>query len=231
MGGGSFALCPKPASGLDRLAPGTTSDSRRIDVRAGGTLGRMDGIIDRYLHAAGGFEARLRDVDAGAWARPTPCTEWNVRMLVNHMVRGNLNYTALVRGATAADFLRMRDVDALGDDPLAAYRTSTDACAAAFACPPDRMLDYPLGVITAAQALAIRTADTVVHTWDLARAVDADEVLDGDLVRWLDADLDVIYAGLDVARHFADPPGVAGASPQERVLHRLGRDGRSHSHR
>jgi uncharacterized protein (TIGR03086 family) len=187
--------------------------------------------IDRFLLAAGGFGKRLRRVRAGDWARPTPCAEWDVRMLVNHMVRGNLSYTALIRGATAADFLRMRDADALGDDPPAAYQASTKECAAAFDGPPDRMVDYPLGTITAAQALAIRTADTVVHTWDLARAIGADEVLDADLVRWLDADLDVVYAGLDVTRHFAAPRGTAGASPQERVLHRLGRDGWSPSHR
>jgi uncharacterized protein (TIGR03086 family) len=191
----------------------------------------MDEIIDRFRLAATGFERRLRHTGARDWTRPTPCAEWNVRQLVNHMVRGNLNYTALVRGGTAAEFLRLRDVDALGDDPAAAYRASTKECAAAFDGPPDRTLDYPAGTITAAQALAIRTADTVVHTWDLARALDADEVLDGDLILWLDTGLDDIYAGLDVAAHFATPRGTAGGSPQERVLHRLGRDGRSPSHR
>ena len=188
-------------------------------------------VTDRFLLAAAGFDERLRHIEASDWARSTPCAEWDVRQLVNHMVRGNLNYTALVRGGTAADFLRMRDVDALGDDPLATYRTSTTECAAAFDGSLDRVLDYPMGRITAAQALAVRTADSLVHTWDLARAVGADEVLDGDLVRWLDTDLDVIYAGLDVARHFATPHGAAGTSAQERVLHQLGRDGRSPSHR
>ena len=188
-------------------------------------------VMDRFQLAAAGFETRLRRTGAHDWTRPTPCAEWNVRQLVNHMVRGNLNYAALIRGASAADFLRMRDVDALGDDPQAAYQASTQECAAAFDGPPDRMLDYPAGPITAAQALAIRTADTVVHTWDLARALDGDEVLDDDLVRWLDTELDDIYAGLDVAAHFAAPRGVAGDSPQERVLHRLGRAGRSPSHR
>lgn len=191
----------------------------------------MDGIIDRFLLAAAGFEARLRTVRAGDWARPTPCTEWNVRLLVNHVVRGNLNYTALVRGATAADFLRMRDADALGTDPLAAYRVSTTDCAAAFDGVLDRVVDYPLGSITAAQALAVRTSDTVVHTWDLARALGGDEALDDGLIGWIDDEFDVIYAGLDVAQFFAAPQDTAGPTPQERVLHRLGRAGRPRSHR
>jgi uncharacterized protein (TIGR03086 family) len=209
---------------IDVTGPGTTSDCRRIRRRAGGTLARMDGIIDRFRLAAAGFEARLRIVRAGDWARPTPCTEWDVRMLVNHMVRGNLNYTALVRGATAAYFVRMRDADALGADPLAAYRASTTACADTFDGALDREIDYPLGAVTAAQALAIRTTDTVVHTWDLARAVGGDEVLDRDLLAWIDDDLGLSYPGLDGAeRFFAAPRGAAGPSPQERVLHRLGR--------
>ena len=191
----------------------------------------MDGIIDRFVLAAAGFEARLRAVRPGDWARPTPCAEWDVRMLVNHMVRGNLNYTGLVRGATAADFLRMRDADALGTDALAAYRSSTVDCLVAFEGGGlDRVLDYPLGAVTGAQALAVRTTDTVVHTWDLARAVGGDEVLDAGLVTWIDAEFDAIYAGLDGApRHFAAPRGTAGPSPQDRVLHRLGRDGRARS--
>lgn len=196
-----------------------------------GTLARMDRIIDRFLLACAGFEARLRVVRDDDWDRPTPCDEWTVRQLVNHVTRGNLNYTALVRGATAEDFLRLRDADALGADPLAAYARSTSECATAFDGVLDRVLDYPLGEVTGAQALAVRTTDTVVHTWDLARAVGADEDLDPTLVGWIDGELEAIYAGLaetpvsaeTTHRFFAAPRGTPGPTPQERMLHRMGR--------
>ncbi|WP_442790315.1 maleylpyruvate isomerase N-terminal domain-containing protein [Nocardia sp. CDC153] len=63
------------------------------------------------------FEARLREVRVEQWGGPTPCAEWTVRQLVNHVTRGNLNYKALVQGGTAAEFIRLRDADALGVEP------------------------------------------------------------------------------------------------------------------
>lgn len=196
-----------------------------------------EGLVDRFVRASAGFEGRLGAVGPEHWTRPTPCTEWNVRQLVNHMTRGNLGYVRLLRGGSGAEFLRLRDADALGADPVGAYRRSVQECAEAFADPGafQRVLDYPLGKVTGRQALAVRTTDTVVHTWDLARAVGADDTLDGDLVAWTDDFLEDIYAGLaetptaaeTTHRFFAAPDGTLApdASRQDRLLHRMGRAG------
>jgi uncharacterized protein (TIGR03086 family) len=187
------------------------------------------GITDRYTHASARFESLLPAVRD--WTAPTPCTEWDVRALVNHMARGNLSYARLAEGGTAAEFLRLRDVDALGADPVGAFADSVRACADAFTRPGAlaRVLDYPLGRIPGEQALAVRTADSVIHTWDLARAIGADDTLDGDLVAWVDGRLDEIYAGLaegptaPTSRFFARPAGEPGPSRQDRLLFRMGR--------
>jgi uncharacterized protein (TIGR03086 family) len=101
-------------------------------------------------------------------------------------------------------------------------------CVAAFesAGALDRILDYPLGKVPGRQALAIRTADTTIHTWDLARAIGADERLDAGLVAWVGGSLDEIYAGLAGADRFFGTPVPAGAdaSEQDRLLRRLGRE-------
>ena len=100
---------------------------------------------------------------------------------------GNLNYVDLLAGASAADFLRMRDTDALGADPIEAYvasaRTTADVFAqlGAFA----KLLDYALGKIDARQGIAIRT-NSAIHTWDLARALGVDGTLGPRLVAWMD---------------------------------------------
>src|SRR5690242_15285219 len=129
-------------------------------------------LIERYLLASSGFEHKLRAVRSDQWPWPTPCTDWNVRQLVNHVTRGNLNYVMLLDGGTKADFLRLRDADALGTDPLEAYARSVRDCADAFgrAGALHQLLDHPLGRVAGEQALAVRTTDTVIHTWDLARA-------------------------------------------------------------
>jgi uncharacterized protein (TIGR03086 family) len=198
----------------------------------------VDELIDRFVLSSARFQEKLRRARSDQWTLPTPCTEWNVRDLVNHMTRGNLNYARLLDGGTKAEFLRLREVDTLGDDPVAAYARSVRDCATAFAAPGafERILDYPLGRITGKQALAVRITDSTAHTWDLARAIDADDTLDVELVGWIDDHLDEIYAGLaetpvaadTTHRFFAAPrsePG-AGASTQDRLLLRMGRDPR-----
>ncbi|MES4901024.1 MULTISPECIES: TIGR03086 family metal-binding protein [unclassified Streptomyces] len=215
------------------------SDTRQTRPPAASILGHMvnvfEGLIDRFLLSSAEFERKLRAVRSEQWSWPTPCTEWNVRQLVNHMARGNLNYASLLHGGSAADFLRLRDADALGTDPVGAYTLSVRECAQAFGETGalQRTLDYPLGPVSGQQALAVRITDSTVHTWDLARAVNVDESLDGSLVAWIDEHLDEIYAGLTESptavetthRFFAAPEGVLAhdASPQMRLLHRTGR--------
>lgn len=197
-------------------------------------------MLDRYVLAGDRFARTLRAVGGDQWDWPTPCPDWTVRQLVNHMTRGNLNYAALLRGGTAGEFLRLRDADALGTDPHAAYGESV-ALLCATACAEtgalERVLDYPLGKITGRQALDVRTTDSLIHTWDLATAVHADDQLDPGLVAWVDDHLDEIYAGLPETpvsadtthRFFAAPHGVlpADAARQARLLHRMGRTSRT----
>ncbi|WP_421106774.1 TIGR03086 family metal-binding protein [Streptomyces sp. NEAU-S77] len=193
------------------------------------------GIIDRYLLSGSEFTRRLRTVRPDQWTAPTPCAEWDVRHLVNHMTRGNLNYIALLDGGSAADFLRLRDEDALGDDPVGAYTRSVRDCAAAFRRPGalQQILDYPLGPVTGEQALAVRTTDSTIHAWDLARALDAPEELDPGLVAWVEEHLADIYAGLaespvsaDTTHRFFAAPGTPppdGETRQSRLLRLMGR--------
>src|SRR5262245_14344885 len=121
-------------------------------------------ILQRYRRASEEFARRLAAVAPHQWSAPTPCSEWNVRQLVNHMTRGNLNYVLLAGGGAAAEMLRLREVDALGDDPVGAYAASVEACATAFAGPGalERTVDYPLGRISGGQALAVRTTDSTI---------------------------------------------------------------------
>jgi uncharacterized protein (TIGR03086 family) len=183
-------------------------------------------IIERYLTAAAGFEARLRTIREGQWTSPTPCTEWNVRQLVNHVVWGNrLNHILLTDPEAAAERRRNREADLLGADPLAAFTESSRLCAQAFREHPDAQLVYPMGPIPADRALTIRAGDLLVHTWDLARAIGADETLDPDLVAWAEQHLIEALAGLaEIPGVFAPPVGDApAASAQDRLLRRLGR--------
>ena len=185
--------------------------------------------LDRYRRASDGFARVLASMRADQLHRPTPCTEWDVRQLVNHMTRGNLDYVLLASGGSRAEFLAQRDQDALGGPVLTAYGKSVRECAAAFGVPGvlDRVLDYPLGPVTGRQALEVRTVDSVIHTWDLARALGSPDALDPELVGWIGRELPSIYAGLDGMERFFAPPiaPVESDSDQDRLLRLFGRTG------
>ncbi len=70
----------------------------------------------------------------------------------------------------------------------------------------------------------MRVLDVAIHGWDLARAIDADEALNDDVVAFLlayTADLDL--GAQQRAFALADAAVPRNAAPQDELLHRLGR--------
>ncbi|MDQ2882560.1 MAG: hypothetical protein M3Y48_15515 [Actinomycetota bacterium] len=53
----------------------------------------------------------------------------------------------------------------------------------------ERTVRHPMGELPASQLLGMRVTEWTIHAWDLARALDADETLDADLI-------ELIYARL-----------------------------------
>ena len=111
---------------------------------------------------------------------PTPCADWDVRALLNHVVGNNDLYAAGASGLTVDWAERARD--RVGDDPLAAYDRSAAAVTAAFtAADPATEIRFPFGVLPAEQAVAVHFVDILVHGWDLAVATGQDPALPDDL--------------------------------------------------
>jgi len=112
-------------------------------------------------------------------AQPTPCSEWNVRALLNHLVALHLESAAAVAHGPSPDW----SADHVGDDPAAAFAAAASASEAAFRVPGvlDRSYRMPWGE-TSGEALAgLLMMDTVIHSWDLAAATSAPTALDPEL--------------------------------------------------
>ena len=183
--------------------------------------------LDALSTAGAGFERRLLLVRSDDWVRPTPCEEWHVRALVNHVVGANRRYTMLLQGASAKDVNATRSTDHLGDDPLASFLATTAEVIAAFREEGalERTVRHPVvGDRTAAELLGMRVLDVAVHSWDLARAIDADDTLDADVVEFV-LTLAPLFEPSRRQGSFAAPVGeiAVGYSPQVRLLHLLGR--------
>ena len=87
-----------------------------------------------------------------------------------------------------------------------------------------RTAHHPAGERTGAQLLEMRVLDVAVHTWDLARAIGADETLDPDVIDFALTLQHTFEAGRERGS-FAPPPGETPAdfSAQARLLHLSGR--------
>ncbi|HEX3211150.1 MAG TPA: TIGR03086 family metal-binding protein [Actinomycetota bacterium] len=130
------------------------------------------------------FDARVRAVGDDQWELPTPCSDWNVRQLVNHLVYENRWTVPLMEGSTIAAVGDRYEGDLLGDDPKAAWsESSTDAVRSVQADGAlERVVDLSSGPTPAGEYVSQLFADHLIHAWDLARAVGADERLDPELV-------------------------------------------------
>ena len=71
------------------------------------------------------FGARVQAVADDQWELPTPCSDWNVRQLVNHLVYEDRWTVPLMEGGTLAEVGDRFEGDLLGDDPKAAWDASS----------------------------------------------------------------------------------------------------------
>ena len=147
----------------------------------------MTEMPERYRTSAERFGELVRSVGAGQWTDPTPCSEWDVRALVNHVNGETLWVPELFEGRTIAEVGDRLDGDLLGEDPVAAWERSIGPAVEAIAEPGAMTSivhlsfgDTP-GEIYADQLFS----DFVIHGWDLARAIGADDTLDRTWVETL----------------------------------------------
>jgi uncharacterized protein (TIGR03086 family) len=186
----------------------------------------MDG-AEALACSGRGFRQRLVDVESDDWARPTPCEEWSVRDLVNHVVGGNVRYVMILAGEPADAVVRTREQDWLGSDPLGSFDDAFTRVTESFSVPGilAAAVRHPKsGAMTGAQLRLLRVNELTVHAWDLARAIGSDDRLDERVVSWLLEGLEPLHSTLGLSE-----PGPAddlpAAGPQGSLLRLLGRAG------
>jgi uncharacterized protein (TIGR03086 family) len=124
-------------------------------------------------------------VEPSQLANSTPCTEWDVRAVINHITGGAMMFAECVEQGSVPDS-RLGELmggDNLGDDFKGNYRAASDRARATFSMPGalDKTVKLPFGEMPAGVALNIAIMDVMTHAADIASAtgqtIDDDEIL------------------------------------------------------
>lgn len=173
-----------------------------------------------YDRIASRFGELLDHCPADRWSSASPCPGWTARDVAAHVVRNHRRALAGLDGSTYAALT-------VDEDIHQAWRDCAHGVRGALRDPDQAAtpLGAQFGSITFAEFVRrMACADTLIHTWDFARATAQDETLDA--------------GGVDVATAMLMPedeqirlPGAFGgkvetaadADAQTRLLNFLGR--------
>ena len=181
--------------------------------------------IELHERALEATTAIVANVEPAQFGAPTPCTDFDVRTLLNHMIGGNYLFVKIADGEPGTT--RPALGDHVRDDALTPYEESANAVARAWSDPAllDKTVYLPFGEFPGAFAVGIHTVEAIVHGWDLAKATGQPTELPAELyaVAWQNTK--------DIEESFRGPGGPfgpaveapAGASDTQRLMAWLGR--------
>lgn len=171
----------------------------------------MSGIGDMWRQAAAKWSEVIAQVGDDDWEKSTTCEEWTVRELVDHAMNWQGQGGGIVGAGTKPgdDWATIEPkMSAALDDPTNLEGTADE-----------------MGGMPKQQAAGFLIGDLVIHAWDLARSIGADETLPAGPVEATLMGLQRVPPEvLRSATMFGEPVEVADdASPQDRLLAYAGR--------
>jgi uncharacterized protein (TIGR03086 family) len=151
----------------------------------------MDPLV-AHQRAQDTFARVLVNVTSDQLSSPTPCPEWDVKALIDHVIAGNQRVVMRAGGHVAP----------LPEDLDAAHRASAMAAQQTFAGPQGltRTYQLPIGEVPGTAFLELRSSDLLIHAWDLAIATGQPSDLDPELAEYV----------LSFSQQMMSHPGLRG---------------------
>jgi uncharacterized protein (TIGR03086 family) len=177
--------------------------------------------LEQLRRSLDAVDSLIRGVRPDQWSMPTPCDEWDVHRVVEHLVGLNRVFAAMLEGGAPP-----RGGALAAEDLASQFRESSTTLLHAFGQSGvlERSYTSPMGSATGQERLMIRLYDLLAHGWDIARATGQDPELPVDA-----AEAALRFARdqvVDDARpgRFEPPQPVAEDAPAiERLVGFLGR--------
>src|SRR5205823_624950 len=149
----------RPGGPGPREPPGPRIDPdgrrRRMTPDSHGSGGDMDEVAT--MHKVLEMTGQVVDhIEPSQLDNPTPCTEWTVRDVLNHVTGGATMFGLCVRDGAVPDekFGELMTGDNLGSDFKSSFHRATDAAEESFAIPGamERIVKLPFGEMPAGMA-------------------------------------------------------------------------------
>ncbi|MEV1286374.1 TIGR03086 family metal-binding protein [Micromonospora sp. NPDC049679] len=194
---------------------GPAEQNRRVDL------------LELYRRAQPEFIDRVGQIGPEDWSAPTPCADWDVRTLVNHVVGEDRWTVPLLAGATIDEVGDRFAGDLLGADPVERARDSAAQAEVAVSRPGalEHTVHLSVGDTPAREYLRQLISEHLVHGWDLAVSIGAPPRLDveavRETVRWF-AEREQSYRDSGIIHGRVEVP--PDASEQDQLLGAFGRD-------
>lgn len=186
-------------------------------------------LIELHGRCGQRFAALVAGVGPEQWQAGTPCSEWDVRALVHHLLYEQLWVPPLLEGLTIEQVGDRFEGDLMGGGAPAwpgVLASAIQQAHMAVAQPGalDRTVHLSYGDAPGQEYVIQLTADLAIHAWDLARATGQDGTLDPGavalLLPWTEANAELLTAsGMFGSRIDAGP----SAPDDVRLLGLLGR--------
>jgi uncharacterized protein (TIGR03086 family) len=159
------------------------------------------------------------------WSGPTPCSDWDVRELVNHVTGEDLWTVPLLEGRTIEEVGDSHAGDLLGDDPIAAYDRVNDLATAAVSATTDldAVAHLSYGDFPVREYLVHTAIYRAFQAWSIAKLLGFGYSLPDELVEGL---WEHVGPQVDTFREMGVfPPEIAvpaDADSETRLLGRVG---------
>lgn len=167
-------------------------------------------------------------IPADRWRSPTPCSEWSVRDVLNHLTSEHRWAPHLLGGETLDEVGDRYDGDQLGGDPLTAWQDAAAGSLASFGQvhSDDAPVHVSTGQISTGEYATQMLVDLTVHCWDLARGAGLDERLEPEAVGTCLAYVETLAVPEGIEGLFAPPVEYDSDDAQARLIALTGRDPR-----
>jgi uncharacterized protein (TIGR03086 family) len=128
--------------------------------------------------------ATIKWVDKRHYKNTTPCTEWNCKVLLNHMLYELSWVPDMLAGKTIAQVGTKYDGDLLGKDHIANWQKAANkAVAAVNKTKLDKKVHLSYGDVSASQYINEVGADLLIHSWDADQSISCSLILEPHLAK------------------------------------------------